>query len=64
MIESLSRNVVLPIAGIILTFIACYELIEMITQHNNMAQFEPASSCAGFLRLLFRCGSSAILLTS
>ena len=42
MIEALSRNVVLPIAGIILTFITCYELIEMITQHNNMAQFEPA----------------------
>ena len=42
MIEALSRNVVLLIAGIILTFIACYELIEMITQHNNMAQFEPA----------------------
>ena len=41
-IEALSRNVVLPIAGVILTFIACYELIEMITQHNNMAQFEPA----------------------
>lgn len=36
MIESLSRNVVLPIAGIILTFIACYELIEIITQHNNI----------------------------
>ena len=35
MIEALSRNVVLPIAGIILTFIACYELIEMITQHNS-----------------------------
>ena len=42
MIEALSRNVVLPIAGVILTFIACYELIEMITQHNNMAQSEPA----------------------
>ena len=42
MIEALSRNVVLPIAGIILTFIACYELIEIVTQHNNMAQFEPA----------------------
>ena len=27
MIEALSRNVVLPIAGVILTFIACYELI-------------------------------------
>lgn len=49
MIESLSRNVVLPIAGIILTFIACYELIEMITQHNNMAQFEPrAHHALGF----------------
>ena len=42
MIEALSRNVVLPIAGILLTFIACYELIQMITEHNNMAQFEPA----------------------
>ena len=29
MIEALSRNVVLPIADIILTFIACYELIQM-----------------------------------
>ena len=37
MIEALSRNVVLPIAGIILTFIACYELIEMITQHGLYA---------------------------
>ena len=34
--------VVLPIAGVILTFIACYELIQLITEHNNMAQFEPA----------------------
>ena len=42
MIEALSRNVVLPIAGVILTFIACYELIQLITEHNNMAQFEPA----------------------
>ena len=40
-IEALSRNVVLPIAGIILTFVACYELIQMITEHNNMANFEP-----------------------
>ena len=42
MIEALSRNVVLPIAGVILTFIACYELIQIVTEHNNMAQFEPA----------------------
>ncbi len=61
MIEALSRNVVLPIAGIILTFIACYELIEMITQHNNMAQFEPASLCAGSSKRQCRYGSSATL---
>ena len=42
MIRSLSETVIVPIAGIILTFVMCYELIEMITQHNNMAQFEPA----------------------
>ena len=43
MIEALSRNVVLPIAGVILTFIACYELIEMITQHvgTKPSSFEP-----------------------
>ena len=36
MIEALSRNVVLPIAGVILTFIACYELIEMITGNTRV----------------------------
>lgn len=40
MIESLSRNVVLPIAGIILTFIACYELIQLVISRNNLAHFE------------------------
>ena len=40
MIEALSRNVVLPIAGVILTFIACYELIEMITHDIVMAVFD------------------------
>ena len=59
MIEALSRNVVLPIAGIILTFIACYELIEMITQHNNMAQFEASPYHAvDFQKPLFRSGLS------
>ena len=59
MIEALSRNVVLPIAGVILTFIACYELIEMITQHNNMAQFEPAL----LMKWIFKT-SISVLMTS
>jgi hypothetical protein len=64
MIEALSRNVVLPIAGIILTFIACYELIEMITQHNNMAQFEPAHTEIAVLKIqrMMRAGSNCAML--
>ena len=60
MIEALSRNVVLPIAGVILTFIACYELIEMITQHNNMAQFEPAL----IMRWIFKTAVSVWLISN
>ena len=40
MIETLSENVIMPIAGIILTFIACYELIQLVISHNNLANFE------------------------
>ena len=36
MIRSLSENVIVPIAGIIITFVLCYELITMITEKNNM----------------------------
>ena len=36
MIKSLSDNVVIPIAGIILTFVMTYELIQMIVDKNNM----------------------------
>ena len=40
MIRAVSESVIIPIAGLILTFIACYELIQMIIDHNNLANFE------------------------
>ena len=40
MIRNVSETVIIPIAGMILTFIACYELIQMIIDHNNLANFE------------------------
>ncbi len=40
MIRTLSENVIMPIAGILLTFIACYELIQLVIGHNNLANFE------------------------
>ena len=36
MIRSLSNSVIIPIAGMIITFILCYELISMVTSANNM----------------------------
>ena len=40
LIANLSENVIMPIAGLILTFIACYELIQLVISHNNLANFE------------------------
>lgn len=40
MIRNISESVIIPIAGLILTFIACYELIQMIIDHNNLSNFE------------------------
>ena len=40
LIRTISENVILPVAGIILTFIACYELIQLVISHNNLANIE------------------------
>lgn len=40
MIRNISENVIIPIAGLILTFIVCHELIQLIIDHNNLANFE------------------------
>ena len=40
MIRNLSENVIVPIAGIILTFVMCLELIQMIIDRNNLHDFE------------------------
>ncbi|NMA50070.1 MAG: hypothetical protein GX947_09980, partial [Tissierellia bacterium] len=36
MVQSLSENVIVPIAGLVITFVLCYELITMITDRNNL----------------------------
>ena len=40
LIRNISENVIIPIAGLILTFIVCHELIQLIINHNNLANFE------------------------
>ena len=36
MIRALSENVIVPIAGLVITYVLCYELISMVTEKNNM----------------------------
>ena len=40
LIKNLSQTVIVPIAGLIITFVLCYELITMVTQKNNFHEFE------------------------
>lgn len=40
MIRGLSESVIVPIAGIIITFVLCYELISMITERNNLHELD------------------------
>ena len=36
MIQTLSENVIVPIAGLVITYVLCYELISMVTEKNNI----------------------------
>ena len=36
MIKTLSENVIVPIAGLVITYVICYELISMIIDKNNL----------------------------
>lgn len=40
MIRTLSDTAIIPIAGVILTFVLCYELIQLIIEKNNMHEFD------------------------
>ena len=43
MIQGFSQTVIVPVAGMIITFVLCYELIMMVTEKNNMHEFETFS---------------------
>lgn len=40
MIQGLSNNVIVPIAGIIITMVLCYELISVMTERNNLHEVD------------------------
>ena len=60
MIRNVSESVIIPIAGLILTFIACYELIQLIIDHNNLANFETWI----FFKWVFKTFVAVLLITN
>lgn len=60
MVRNVSESVIIPIAGLILTFIACYELIQMIIDHNNLANFETWI----FFKWVFKTFMAVMLITN
>lgn len=60
MIRNLSENVVVPIAGIILTFVMTYELIQMIIDRNNMHDFETFN----FFKWIFKTFVAVTIVTN
>ncbi len=40
LIRNLSDSVIMPIAGMVITFVLCYELITMLTEKNNMHEVD------------------------
>ena len=60
MIRGLSENVIVPIAGIIITFVLCYELISMITEKNNMHEMDTWM----FFKWFFKAAVAIYLVTN
>jgi len=60
MLQNLSKTVILPIAGIILTFIMCYELIQMVTEKNNLGDVDTWM----FMKWIFKTYCAVLLVTN
>ena len=60
MIRSLSENVMVPIAGIILTFIMCLELIQMLIDRNNLHDFDTFL----FFKWIFKTFAAVLIVTN
>lgn len=60
MIRSLSETVIVPIAGVVLTFIMCYELIHMVIDKNNLHDVDTWM----FFRWIFKTFVAVLIVTN
>lgn len=60
MIQNLSENVIIPIAGLVITFVLCYELISMVIERNNLHDLDTWM----FFKWLFKAYVAIYLVTN
>lgn len=60
LIRQLSETVVLPIAGLILTFVATYELIQMLIDRNNLHDIDTWM----FFKWMFKTAAAILILSN
>ena len=60
MIQTLSENVMMPIAGLILAFVMTLELIQIITDKNNLHDIETAV----FFKWIFKTACAILIVTN
>jgi len=60
MVESLSETVIMPVAGVILTFVACYELIQMVIDKNTLHDVDSWM----FFRWFFKTCVAVMIITN
>ena len=60
MIRSLSENVIVPIAGVIITFVMCYELIQLVIEKNTLHDLDTWI----FFKWIFKTFVAVLLVTN
>ena len=60
MIRNLSESVIVPIAGVILTFVMRYELIQLVTEKNNMHDVDTWM----FFKWIFKTFCAVLIVTN
>ena len=60
MIQNLSETVIVPIAGVILTFVMCYELIQLVTERNNLHDIDTWM----FFKWIFKTFCAVLIVTN
>ena len=60
MVQTLSENVIVPIAGMIISFVLVYELITMVIDKNNMHDFDTSL----FFRWMFKSAFAILIVTN